>query len=412
MTPLNTKKTMLVAVATIALSALLIVLSGKTQTKFISLSLLTVCVVVAPVLFLLLFYLKLLPKLFLSFLALVYAFYLLELFSRILIPYKTDFDRNISSNARKPYPYIQFKGDSAFNQKINYPQKESMPQKGDSEYRIFLLGGSTVTGGSPPVTAIIQTNFAKAGYSDVHVYNMGVISSNANMEMARVVYEVIDYKPDLILFYNGGNDIMMPFNHDPRPGYPYNFCAYEGNVFYDTDNYPALALIAYKSNLLKVLFRNYFTNAFGKKDKLREQVSYRTELWENKIANEYVSAISKTDKIAKAFGAEFMVFLQPTVYYKNKCSANENSYKRTDKPEYKFNNSVRQKILEKINTAGLTHFTDLTTIYQNDTTEYFIDVIHTNQHGIQIVADRMFADILNSINIPKPGTPAPPLPLM
>lgn len=407
MTILNSKKTVAVAIAAIILSCFLIFLSNHTQHKFISLLLLVVCVFLSALIFVPLFSIRAfhsgIGKLIPGMAIVVYGLFLLELFSRILIPYKSQFDQGLLSDARKPYPYIQFKGDSLFNRVIGYPEKWKMEKKEPSEYSIFVLGGSTVTGGNPPISEILQSKFLQAGYSNVRVYNTGVISSNTKMELARVVYEIADYSPDLIVSYSGGNDILMPYNYDPRPGYPFNFCSYENNLFSEINKYPALALLAYKSNLLRVLFRDYFTNLFGKQDELRKQVSYGTEIWENEIANEYVSALVKTEKIAKAFGAEFVAILQPVLYYKNKCSAKELEL-RMHEDEYQFSLRLREKILHKTASSNLSHFFNLTEIYANDTADYFIDPIHTRQPGIQLVANRMFTEILNGVQIPKPNS--------
>ncbi|MBL7799981.1 MAG: SGNH/GDSL hydrolase family protein [Chitinophagales bacterium] len=404
---LKTRRALLFSTTTLVLSAALIFTSNHVQNNSLAILLLLFCVVIAPFLFIPLFYSRVIrsksSKLFCGGVILLYTFYLLELFSLILIPYKSKFDQGLLDEARKRYPYIEFKGDSIFNRAIKYPEKKQIQPKAPLEYRIFLLGGSTVTGGNPPISEIIQHKFLEAGYSNVYVYNMGVISSNVNMELARVVYEVSDYSPDLIIFYDGGNDIISPYTDDPRPGYPFNFCAYEKNVFFNVNNYPAIALIAYKSNLLRVLFKDYFANQFGNQNQLRKQVNYLSESWENEIAQNYVSAIYKTDKIAKAFGAEFAVFLQPMVYYKNMCSAStENIWKMQDSSQYFYNLRLRKKILNRVDSVSIADFFDLTSIYNNDTTEYFIDCIHTNQSGIEIVANNIFNTISKHYAVPKP----------
>lgn len=382
--------------------------SGYVQNNFFSFLLLVISTILTSIILMLFLYSKILHpyiiNVFLLLSTLLMFFLLIELFSRILIPYESHFDHLLLGNARKRYPYIEFKGDSTFNKAIDYPDKANMQKKGPSEYRIFLFGGSTVTGGKPPISDIIEAKFFERGYSNVHVYNVGVIASNANMELARVVYEVSDYSPDLIVFYNGGNDIMSPLLDDPRPGYPYNFCAYANNLFYDVNSYPVIALVAYKSNLLRVIFRSYFTNLFGKRDELRKQVKYGSEIWEDEIAEQYVSALTKADKISKAFGAEFAAFLQPTVYYKNHCtSATEIKWRKFGTDEYNFNLKLRKKILLGIDSSGISNFFDLTTIYENDPKEYFIDWIHTNQPGINIVAQEIFIEIFDCFKIPKPS---------
>lgn len=398
---MNTYKAVLVFIVAFALSVFLLFLSSAIHNKFIVLTLLGICTFLTPVIFVPLFYSKVIHKSWSVVFTLVYVIYLMELFSRILIPQKSAFDRSLLNLARKPYPFIEFKGDAAYNKTISYPVREEMKPKAPSEYRIFIFGGSTVTIGKPTIPGILQQKFSDAGYSNVHVYNMGVISSNANMELARVIYEAADYSPDLIVFYDGGNDIMMPYGCDPRPGYPFNFFAFERNIFYDIDDYPMLAIVAYKSNLLRMVFRDYYTNLFGKQDELRKQADYGSAKWEKEIARQYVSALSKTDKFANTFGAKFIAFLQPTVYYKNKCTANENKWKWNRKEEYDFNWRVREDILRQVDSSTISNFSDLTKTFENDSTEYYDDWIHTNQAGIEIVANRIYDEISRLINVPR-----------
>lgn len=84
------------------------------------------------------------------------------------------------------------------------------------EYRVFFLGGSTVYVGKPPIADLVQRLFHEHGIKNVKVYNFGVVSSVSGMELARIVFELSDLAPDLIVMYNGGNDILQPWSWDRR----------------------------------------------------------------------------------------------------------------------------------------------------------------------------------------------------
>jgi hypothetical protein len=33
----------------------------------------------------------------------------------------------------------------------------------------------------------------------------------------------VDYEPDVVISYGGGNDFHTPYQYDPRPGFPFDF---------------------------------------------------------------------------------------------------------------------------------------------------------------------------------------------
>jgi len=105
--------------------------------------------------------------------------------------------------------------------KMNYGTKE--PPKAKGELRIFMLGGSTVAYGNPPLPVYVEEELKRHGFHHVRVLNYGVISQNSSQELAHLVYHVLDSEPDMVIFYDGGNDIMDPLLYDPRPGYPLIF---------------------------------------------------------------------------------------------------------------------------------------------------------------------------------------------
>ena len=49
----------------------------------------------------------------------------------------------------------------------------------------------------------------------MEVYNFGAASSGSGQGLARILYEVVDLDPNLIIMYNGANDFEHPFFGDP-----------------------------------------------------------------------------------------------------------------------------------------------------------------------------------------------------
>ena len=113
------------------------------------------------------------------------------------------------------------------------------------------------------------------------------------MELATIVNEVTNLSPDLVIVYNGANDFTSPLKYDPRPGYPFNFLVYENNPFFKK-NYPALTLFAYKSNLVRLIARKYFTEKFSKISKLKKNIEYGSDKWRNEINDIYFLLIKRS----------------------------------------------------------------------------------------------------------------------
>jgi lysophospholipase L1-like esterase len=264
------------------------------------------------------------------------------------------------------------------------------------------LGGSTVFDGNPSIPVIIQDEFIKNGFNQVKVFNYGVVSSVSSMELARIIFEVLDCKPDLIIMYNGANDMMAPFYWDPRPGYPYNFLVYENNPLAKRDVQKlAFTLFSY-SYTAKLIGWNFFTNKLLGFERVRKEASYNTDEWRDRIAEIYVNNIIKADKTAKAFGSDFIAFLQPMVYFKDTLSSSESGL--LDKSAIKHNISMRAKILSRIAEGkalvGL-KFEDLSDIFDHRQEAVFTDFVHVTPQGRSIVAKAIFEYIVKNSEIFK-----------
>src|SRR5262245_29915389 len=107
--------------------------------------------------------------------------------------------------------------------RIERPLHKSKPE---GELRVFVLGGSTVFHGAPLAKTIpgqVETELRRIGLNGARVYNFGVVSAVSGQALAVVTHLLADYAPDVVIFYGGGNDIVQPYQFDPRPGFPIDF---------------------------------------------------------------------------------------------------------------------------------------------------------------------------------------------
>lgn len=85
-------------------------------------------------------------------------------------------------------------------------------KKGDNEFRIFCLGGSTTEGAFSDANfpELLSELLSRSEVNrNVEVINLGVTTLNS-YQVADFVSEIVDYKPDLLIVYTGHNEIYGP----------------------------------------------------------------------------------------------------------------------------------------------------------------------------------------------------------
>jgi hypothetical protein len=319
---------------------------------------------------------------------------------------------------RVAYPYIEFKGSfqSGKHNALGYGGRVPEATKKQGEYRIFFVGGSTVRFGSPPIPELVEQLFRAEQFEEVQVFNFGVSGSGTGMELARLVFEVLSYQPDMIVSYSGGNDVNLPVIADPRPGYPFNFMVSEHHPLLEKD-YPAAALAAYGSYLLRLLGQSYFRDRFTRAEELRRSAGWGTQAWRERIADAYARNIETSARIAGAFDSTFVAFLQPSLLTKAKPTEGEQAYldrfmSRSARAvgagyaDWKLHDEfIRGRIRARLSAArepGL-RFIDMSDAFAGVETSTYADLIHTEQHATRLVAGRIFEVLRKLVRRCPPG---------
>jgi hypothetical protein len=100
-------------------------------------------------------------------------------------------------------------------------------EKPPGQLRIAFLGGSLVQLASTfestlpgSLRTLLRSQYAGR---DIEVINAGVQSYVSRQSVAQLLFAVVDYHPDIVILYDGGNDLGMPFAYDSRANFPYNF---------------------------------------------------------------------------------------------------------------------------------------------------------------------------------------------
>jgi len=100
-------------------------------------------------------------------------------------------------------------------------------QRPPGQLRIAVLGSSAVQLGSTwedTLPGSLRAVMRKAlPGRDIEVINGGIVSAVSRQSVAQLVFTVTPYQPDLVILYDGYNDLFLPITYESRPNFPYNF---------------------------------------------------------------------------------------------------------------------------------------------------------------------------------------------
>ncbi len=288
----------------------------------------------------------------------------------------TENDLNLPTvDVRYPVPFLMFTGKPlAANQNALGYVGDMPPADKGSEYRILMIGASTVkNGGDNSLPNLLQKNLRSAGSANTTVYNWGVTSQNSGQELATLVFRAVDYHPDLVVMYDGA-EMLYPITYDPRPGYPFNFLVFEqgNNLLLDADWGTMASLVLLKSNLVSSWFRDELQGSQSVSlSALRQQAGFQTPEWEKQITDSYLQNVDRACHVAKGYGFRLVVFLQPLIFFKSPLAGVETTIFDSNKDindymhrEYQ---NIREgfKTLQAQNQDGSCYFVDESNVFNN-----------------------------------------------
>ncbi len=259
---------------------------------------------------------------------------------------------------------------------------EIQKEKPDDTYRIIMIGGSTAFGykalsDQHTIPAHLQEKFNQLNLKKrVEVINAAISSYNSNDELNLVKKKIVEYEPDLVIIYDGINDIFFPLDSK---------------------------LTAYDLSELRYIYRKYFQfyktldvinniiserpppHAHEFKMGVKVELGDRAELWKNNI--------STICEIGNQNGFKTLIFLQPFLGTGNK-SLTEQEAKIYDYllknhpnalPEY----SYFADGLNDLNHSCTGSF-DLRNIFDNVKNSIYFDMWHIYHWYNPIAANEIF----------------------
>jgi len=261
---------------------------------------------------------------------------------------------------------------------------EIQKEKPDDTYRIVMVGGSTVFGyfassDQHTIPAHLQEKFNQLNLEKrVEVINAGIHGYTSNDELNLIKKKIVHYDPDLVIIYDGSNEIFRHYNstinaYDPGA---LNYIYRKYFQFYKT-----LDVI---NNIIEKKGDPLFSELGDRPDKLESDD--RAELWKNNM--------STICEIGNQNGFKTIIFLQPFLGTGNQTL--------TERESRIFNNQVLKWFpnalveysfftdrLDDLN-HSCTGIFDLRNIFDNSQGEVFFDKWHHWDIYNKVLADEIF----------------------
>jgi hypothetical protein len=270
------------------------------------------------------------------------------------------------------------------------------------EVRIFVLGGSTVMLGAPlakTIPGIIETRLRAAGLKQARVYNFGVVGFVSGQQLSLLAHRLAALEPDLVIAYDGGNDLYEPWLYDPRPGYPFNFLAWEAAIPpVPRSSTRTLSDAVDDSALTRFLFDPKGQQQRGALRTLREQVQFGTSSWKQKVVAAYIGNIVAACRLSRSNNFLFAEFFQPTLHYTR--DLNPDQVKLAGGEQMIEGMREQRAIVLEALANGIPpndpacRFGDLSGTFETQGSEYYWDLIHVDNRGNEIIGKRIADELL------------------
>jgi hypothetical protein len=280
----------------------------------------------------------------------------------------------------------------------------------DPSPKIIFLGGSGAFGFG------VQTNQETIPYllerslKSHRVLNAGVIGFLSGQELTYLVTQLIDYRPGIVVAYDGWNDlfdtIYTPQRSANELGFSSNFFEFENQLILSFPNslWRSVEAILMKSRVCAGFvhaFREYRHQKAIVDQFSADPSGMRNKFLLDSVVQNYTKNIRKMSLISQASGARFIVVFQPEIGQKLQRTLEEEEILRQAGGVNRYRNefpTLYREFLAKAKeqlTRDQVQWIDVneSTAFRESTDRLFIDIVHTNRRGNEIVAEIILAAV-------------------
>lgn len=247
--------------------------------------------------------------------------------------------------------------------------------------KIYIFGGSTVYNGEVPDNFTIASQLASLGANKFlyEVVNMGATSIHSSQQFGRLKSEVSLEYGDVVIFYDGVNDVIQRITYENKKGYMV------GEPKQESFWIKQLRSKSKYSSILYILYSNLIKNTKEKPDSL--------------IVNsieDYVNTLVEAKQYTETKGGVFYHFLQPTLFTKKNLNKYEQKLLSRGHP-FVPNQFIKDfakaypVISNKLNSFEFSF--SLLEIFDGLVESPYLDFHHVNHIGNKIIAENIWNNI-------------------
>lgn len=249
-----------------------------------------------------------------------------------------------------------------------------------SDYKIVVLGGSTSEVDNYWFKSWSEIFYELYCGEGITMINGAVSGYNSAQELIKMIRDVVYLKPDMVIVYDGVNDINRFENR-------------KTNLF----NFMYLRSILYKlsGKVIK-----------GGHSLVQTKIGSDVEIWEgiecqnDTFADEWLMNINCMKSVADMHSIKFYSFVQPMLFSKKSPSTlHEASLMKMNEIAYE-GNLYKESCIDfrqkgKINAEKYDYIYDLSGIFDED--DVYIDDCHVYEYGNRIIANKIFEVVKNDL---------------
>jgi len=319
----------------------------------------------------------------------------------LLIPYLERFDRNWALYGRTLRPAGSAQNDIMVFRQAEFEYRpyvgfspvldfKPAPRPAKRAFRVFFLGGSAMEHSAAPTIRDVRQRFEQ-DRCEVEIINAGRSAYVSGQELVMTLLEVVPLQPDLIVVFDGYNDLAR-VEEGEAPGTPEytramaaTFNAHMGAYRY------LLADLAQRSFLIQLL-------------KLRPAEPRRAFSDEDRRFQEavdiYASNVEKMGRLAKSYGYGLVIAVQPIVFLRERPGPSEVRLTEDRRRAQRYRDHYQKLIQRAASVADVegAYMRDLTKVFSGISGDVFYDTVHfqSDNAAVRDALGAQFVDIIRS----------------
>lgn len=307
--------------------------------------------------------------------------------------------KTLAFNVKDLSPYVFFGSLPSLEMRSNgdyffeFDGKKVTGKKAADEYRIFIMGGSVARGYGASAQGkkfysvlerLLNENRPENINRIYNVVSAGRLGYVSAQELVFLLMGVLDFHPDLVIHLNGFNEILAFTQYKEPPGYPMYFQSLK----------KALEAVKIGQVLDKAFDRSAYLSSMKKMFKKYKPLP---DIYPAiNISRHYTRNMKQIAQILRANNVESYLLLQPIIYYKKDKSEREEKHLKKVGWNRPIIFNTYPKFIESLNRIAKeegVNSGELLDIFNETQETVFLDTVHLNDQGQEILAHALWKKI-------------------